>query len=130
MRSMDQLYHAIITDHFRNPRGHIPLKNPELVFELTNPVCGDVVRAEFKISNDKIQEVSLQARGCVISVACASMLTELIIAQDITAICRMNKNTILDLIQIPLGPTRLKCAILCLEAVHQGLGSIKKESVK
>lgn len=72
------MYTAILLDHFRNPRNAGELPPPAVTVEVTNPVCGDILRLSLRVEEGRLREVRFKARGCVASIACSSLLTELI----------------------------------------------------
>jgi len=72
------MYSAQILDHFQHPRNTGEVANADAAAEIENPVCGDVLRLTLKLSHGRISEARFKAKGCVASVACASVLTELI----------------------------------------------------
>ncbi|MGB8647744.1 MAG: SUF system NifU family Fe-S cluster assembly protein [Anaerolineae bacterium] len=117
---MDDLYREQIIDHYQHPHNHGTLEQPDISFEDSNPLCGDKIRIDMKVVNGIVQDIRFSGRGCAISQAAASMLTDEIKGKPLDEIKRLDKQTILDLIGIPLGPTRLKCALLSLKVVKGG----------
>lgn len=115
------LYQEHIMDHYRNPRNRGKLVNPDFVCELQNPSCGDSVAMELKLDGSIITAIKFSGSGCVISQATASMLTQFIQAKNLQQIQLLNSQTIKELIGIDLGPTRFKCALLSLDALHQAI---------
>ncbi len=77
------MFTPALLDHFQNPRnaGELPSANAKV--EVSNPVCGDVLRLSAKIENHVIREVRFLCRGCTASIACASALTELIHGREL-----------------------------------------------
>lgn len=65
-------------DHFQNPRNAGELAPPAITVEVTNPVCGDILRLSVLVEGGRLRDVRFKARGCVASIACGSLLTELI----------------------------------------------------
>jgi nitrogen fixation NifU-like protein len=114
----DQLYREVILDHYKNPRGHGLLDAPDGVAEGQNPLCGDEVTVSVRFDGDVIAGVGFEGRGCAISQAATSMLTELVVGRNAEEVARMPKEELLEEIGIPLSPVRLKCAIL-------GFGTLK-----
>ena len=126
---MDQLYREIILDHYKNPRGHGVMENADASAEGENPLCGDEVSIYVAFADDgeTIDEVKFSGRGCAISQAATSMLTEMVQGRTATDVAAMPKEQLLDELGIPLTPVRLKCAILGLTtlklALHKGKGT-------
>ena len=126
---MDQLYREIILDHYKNPRGHGVMENADATADGQNPLCGDEVSifVAFGDDGETIDEVMFSGRGCAISQAATSMLTELVAGRKAADVAAMPKEQLLDELGIPLTPVRLKCAILGLStlklALHKGKGT-------
>ena len=74
---MEPMYSPQLLDHFQNPRNAGELAAADAVAEISNPVCGDVIRISLRVSGDRIAEIRFKAKGCVPSMACGSALTEL-----------------------------------------------------
>ena len=120
MSGFDQLYREVILDHYRNPRGHGELEGADATAEGQNPLCGDEVSiyVAFAEDGDTIDEVKFSGRGCAISQAATSMLTEMVKGRSATEVATLPRDELLEEIGIPLTPVRLKCALL-------GLGTLK-----
>jgi nitrogen fixation NifU-like protein len=125
MSEFDQLYREVILDHYKNPRSHGLLESPDAVAEGQNPLCGDEVTVSLRFDGDTIEEVGFEGRGCAISQAATSMLTELVRGKTAADVARMPKEELLDEIGIPLTPVRLKCAILGLGVLKVALHKAK-----
>jgi len=67
-----------VLDHFQNPRNAGELKDPTAIVDVSNPVCGDILKVAVRVENDRISEARFLCRGCTTSIACASRLTELL----------------------------------------------------
>jgi nitrogen fixation NifU-like protein len=125
----DQLYREVILDHYKNPRGHGTLEDPDVSAEGQNPLCGDEVSiyVSFEPGSDIIEEVKFSGRGCAISQAATSMLMEMAQGRSASEVAAMTKDDLLEELGIPLTPVRLKCAILGLTtlklALHKGKGT-------
>ena len=117
---MEDLYRDNIIDHYQNPRNYGALDNPDISYEDSNPVCGDEIRIDLKIQDGRVIEARFQGHGCSISQASASMLTEDIIGKTLEEVRQIDKQYLLDLLGIPLGPVRLKCALLSLKVLKAG----------
>ena len=129
MNEFDQMYREVILDHYKNPRGHGTIDGADAEAEGQNPLCGDEVSiyVSFEQGSDVIDEVKFSGRGCAISQAATSMLTELVKGRTAAAVAAMPKDELLEEIGIPLTPIRLKCAILGLGvlkvALHKSKGT-------
>ena len=133
MSEFDQLYRELILDHYKNPRGHGLLDAPDAQAEGQNPLCGDEVSVSVRFADDgdTIADVGFEGRGCAISQAATSMLTEIVVGRTAEDVARMPKEELLEEIGIPLTPVRLKCAILGLGvlkvALHKAKGTALPE---
>ena len=133
MSEFDQMYREVILDHYKNPRGHGLLEHPDAEAEGQNPLCGDEVSiyVAFGDDGDTIDEVKFSGRGCAISQAATSMLTELVKGRSATEVAALPRDELLEEIGIPLTPVRLKCALLGLStlklALHKAKGTALPE---
>jgi nitrogen fixation NifU-like protein len=129
MSELDQMYREVILDHYKNPRGHGVLEPADAVAEGQNPLCGDevTISVRFAADGETIDEVGFEGRGCAISQAATSMLTDLVKGRTATEVATLPKEELLEEIGIPLTPIRLKCAILGLGvlkvALHRSKGT-------
>jgi nitrogen fixation NifU-like protein len=123
----DQLYREVILDHYKNPRGHGVIDDPDANAEGMNPLCGDEVSIYVRFAEDRetIDEVKFSGRGCAISQAATSMLTELVQGKSATHVAELDKDELLEEIGIPLTPIRLKCAMLGLTTLKVALHKAK-----
>ncbi len=129
MSELDQLYREVILDHYKNPRGHGALEPHDAHAEGQNPLCGDEVSIFVRFGDDgeTIDEIGFEGRGCAISQAATSMLTEMVKGRKAADVAVLPKEDLLEEIGIPLTPIRLKCAILGLGvlkvALHRAKGT-------
>src|SRR5436309_2847078 len=127
MSEIDQLYREVILDHYKNPRGHGLIEDADAEAEGQNPLCGDEVSiyVAFADDGDTIDEVKFSGRGCAISQAATSMLTEMVKGRSATQVATLPRDELLDEIGIPLTPVRLKCALLGLSTLKLALHKAK-----
>jgi nitrogen fixation NifU-like protein len=118
---MDDFYRENILDHYKYPRYQGHLENPDIKFRDVNPTCGDDITFELKIEDDRGTDVAFSGHGCAISMASASMLAEELLGKSLDEVTAMDKQFVLDLLGIPIGPVRLKCALLPLKVVKAGV---------
>lgn len=114
---MDELYKEYILDHYRTPRNFGHLDDPDAVAEDVNPLCGDEIRMELKLLAGKVADVRFSGKGCAISQASASMLTESIRGETLEDISRMSNERVLENVGIGISPMRMKCATLGLKVL-------------
>ncbi len=115
---MDDLYRENLMDHYQHPRHHGPMAECDAEAEGQNPLCGDQVIVQVKMTDGTIEEMRFTGHGCAISQAATSMLTELVQGLTVEAAAALPSQAILDELAIPLSAMRVKCAVL-------GLGTLK-----
>jgi nitrogen fixation NifU-like protein len=120
---MDDLYREIILEHSKHPHNAGTLDAPDISHEEHNPLCGDRVRIDLQVSNGTITDVRFLGRGCAISQASASLLTDELRGKTLDEARNISKEDLLDLIGIPLdkNPVRIKCALLSLKTMKTGI---------
>jgi nitrogen fixation NifU-like protein len=123
----DQLYREVILDHYKNPRGHGELTEPDAHAEGQNPLCGDevAISVAFAEDGDTISDIRFLGRGCAISQAATSMLMELVKGRSAAEVAAMPRDELLEEVGIPLTPIRLKCALLGLSTLKLALHKAK-----
>jgi nitrogen fixation protein NifU and related proteins len=135
---LDVLYRDIVLDHFRAPRGRKPMADADIENQGLNPVCGDDVLVSLKIRDGRVADIAVNGRGCAISVASGSMLSELLVGktrEEIEGIDRAFRG-LLHGQPIPAGlelgdlealegvkhlPVRVKCALLAWTTLADAL---------
>ena len=127
---MDELYRDFILDHYRNPRNAGTIEDADASFEDFNPLCGDKIRMDLRIRDGVVEDVKFKGRGCAISQASASLLTEEIKGKKIADIDRIGKDEVLANIGINISAARLKCAFLGLKVLKQALALKYDSSVE
>ncbi len=119
---MDDLYRELILEHYKNPQYRGELDPHDVSFEDENPLCGDHIRIDLRVDeSNRVTEAAFSGHGCAISQASADLLLESIIGKDLEDVKRLNKQDILELLGIELGPVRLKCALLSLKVLKAGV---------
>jgi nitrogen fixation NifU-like protein len=127
MSEMEQMYREVILDHYKSPRGRGLIEDADVQAEGQNPLCGDEVTISVKFGADgeTIESIGFEGRGCAISQAATSMLTELVQGRKASEVASLPKEELLEEIGIPLTPIRLKCAILGLGVLKVALHKAK-----
>ncbi len=124
--SASTLYREHILDHYKNPRNYGRMGHATVSSKGSNPLCGDEIEIFLKIDKKgKITDVKFLGKGCAISQASASLLTEDVKGIGIRKAESISSKEILGLLHIEVGPVRLKCALLPLEALKGGLSQYK-----
>ena len=114
---MDDFYRDYILDHYRHPRNFGNLERFDAEAEDLNPLCGDQIRMELKIDDGVVTDLRFSGKGCAISQASASMLTERIKGMRLSDVAKISKDVVLEDVGIGISPTRMKCAMLGLRVV-------------
>jgi nitrogen fixation NifU-like protein len=118
---MDSIYKEEIIDHYKNPRNYGTLDNPDIHVEANNPLCGDRLSMDLRVKDGVVQEVAFSGRGCAISQASASMLTEEMEGKRLDELAGTSRQDILDNLGIELSYARMKCALLSLGLLRLAL---------
>ena len=115
------LYKEELTDHYRNPRNKGTLQEPDFASIQHNPSCGDSISWQGRIQAGIITALAFEGKGCVISQGASSMLSGAVLGQSRAYIMQLDSVFMRELIGLELGPTRLRCVLLPLEALQQGI---------
>jgi nitrogen fixation NifU-like protein len=115
-------YRETILDHYRNPRNKGRLSNQDVSIQDSNPLCGDEIEIQLKVEDNMIRDIKFEGRGCAISQASASMLTEMVINKPLIFVMNLSKGDIFENMGLTdLGPARVKCALLSLKVLKMGM---------
>jgi nitrogen fixation NifU-like protein len=115
---MDDLYRDHILDHYKDPRNYGAMDDPDVRAEGQNPLCGDQLAIDLRVRDGLVADIRFHGRGCAISQAATSMLTEMVMGRPVAEVAELTREDIVEEVGIPLSPVRLKCALL-------GLGTLK-----
>lgn len=125
---MNDFYQEEILDHAKYPRNSGQLPDPTVTREEVNPLCGDKLRFDLLIQDGTITDIRFSGRGCAISQAAASMLTERVKGATVAEAQAIGKDEMLGMLGIPIGYSRLKCALLGLKALKVSVYSYTDET--
>jgi nitrogen fixation protein NifU and related proteins len=118
----EDIYREIILDHYRNPRNKGRISDADVSFHDSNPLCGDEIDIHLKVEDNIVKDIKFEGRGCAISQASASMLTEMVMNKPLTSVKELGKDDILENIGLlNLGPARIKCALLSLKVLKMSM---------
>jgi nitrogen fixation NifU-like protein len=118
---MDDLYRDYILEHYRRPHNFGVIEGATASYEGSNPLCGDRITMQLGIENGVVERVGFTGRGCAISQASASLLTDEIKGKPVADVAAFRADDLLDLLGIDISPARLKCAMLSHETLHNAL---------
>ena len=127
---MDDLYRDHILEHYRHPHNFGVLEAPTASYEGSNPLCGDRITMMLRVEDGVVREVAFTGRGCAISQASASLLTDEIKGKTVEEVEAMTPDDVLELIGIEISPARLKCALLSLDTVAHALADEAAEKAE
>ena len=117
----EEIYRENILDHYRNPHNYGTLDPCTFTASQNNPVCGDHIDLFVKVEQGKVETVKFSGSGCAISMASASLLTDKMKGMSIEELKKLTKENIIQMMGIPLGVVRIKCALLSLTVLTKGL---------
>lgn len=130
---MEDFYREMIIERYKTPRHKGELEPADITYEDDNPACGDHIRIDVRVDeNDQVVDAAFSGHGCAISLASADLLLESIIGKSLEEVKVLDKQDIIEMLGIELGPVRLKCALLSLKVLKAGaygLGETNQEPV-
>ena len=115
------MYRDYILDHYKNPRNSGALPGATNSYHDTNPLCGDEITMSLLIDDDVVKDVRFQGKGCAISQASASIISDELIGKTVTEVAALDRNFVAEELGLELSPTRLKCGLLGLKVVQGAL---------
>jgi nitrogen fixation NifU-like protein len=118
---MDDLYRDYILEHYRRPHNFGVIEDPTASFEGANPLCGDRITLQLGIRDGVVERVGFTGRGCAISQASASLLTDEIKGKPVADVAAFRADDLLELLGIEISPARLKCAMLSHDTLQKAL---------
>jgi nitrogen fixation NifU-like protein len=121
---MDDLYRDYILEHYRRPHNFGVIAHPDATHEGSNPLCGDRITLMIGVSDGKVDRVGFTGRGCAISQASASLLTDEIKGKPLAEVAAFRADDLLDLLGIEISPARLKCAMLSHDSLQHVLADL------
>jgi nitrogen fixation NifU-like protein len=117
---MDNLYRDFILEHYRAPHNKGVLEPHDLHFADSNPTCGDELSMTIQLDDEKghVADVAFDGRGCAISQASASILTDELRGMSLAELRGIDPKDVLEALGVPIGPARLKCALLSYKVLQ------------
>ena len=117
-----ELYRENILDHYKHPRHYTVLPSFTHTHRELNPLCGDELEVYLNVKQGRVENISFQGKGCAISQAAMSLLTDAMLGKRFEEVMRLSKEAIFSLLGIPISSVRTKCALLSLKTVQMALG--------
>jgi nitrogen fixation protein NifU and related proteins len=145
--SLDDLYKEVILDHYQNPRNRGKLESPDIATRGHNPLCGDEVELALNVDGESVRDIAFGGRGCSISLASASMMTEYVkgqtlgqaeeLADAFKAVMTANGSSdslgqaeeLQALQGVKRYPVRVKCALLPWSALEEAFELYRKRTM-
>ena len=124
---IEDMYREEMLEHYKNPQNKGKIKRADASYHDFNPVCGDEIEVFLKIAKGKISDIKFEGKGCAISQASASILTEEIKGKALDEISKMKKEDVLEILPIEVSHLRIKCALLSMKAVQKAILKYKGE---
>lgn len=121
---MDDLYRDYILEHYRRPHNFGVLESPSVSIEGHNPLCGDRITLQLGVRDGIVERVAFTGRGCAISQASASLLTDEIKGKPLAVVAAFRADDLLELLGIEISPARLKCAMLSHDTLRRALDEL------
>lgn len=119
------MYHEILLEHYKFPTHRGELESPAIKASDLNPSCGDQITFFLLIEDGIISSARFSGSGCIISQSSADILAAFSEKKTIEDLRAMDKDELMKLLEISLGPNRLKCALLSLQVLHKGLAEYR-----
>ena len=120
---MSNIYSEMILEYYKHPKNRKKLDHPDIQNHSHNPLCGDKCDIFIKLDENKsvLEQVTFDGEGCAISIASASMTTQLMKGKTLKEALELDKEELLEMLGIQLSPNRLKCALLGLDTIKNGI---------
>ncbi len=122
----ESMYREHILDNYNNPKNYGILEGANSVHCEFNPLCGDRIEMQIKTNSDSIKEIKFVGSGCAISQASASLLTEFVKGKSVGEVNNLTRDDVISLLEIPIGPVRVKCAVLSMIALKECVRKLGK----
>ena len=121
LMDVDPLMMDVLLDHYKHPHNFGPLPGADITHAEGNPSCGDQLQIALKTKDGTIEDIRFEGKGCIISQAAASILTDMVKGEKLEMVRDLTKDEMLENLGIPIGPMRLKCALLALKVLKSGV---------
>ncbi len=122
------MYNDKVMDHFFNPRNVGDMEDPDGVGQVGNPVCGDVMRVQIKVKDNRIEDVKFKTFGCGAAIATSSMVTELVKGLTLDEAMEVSNKTVAEALG-GLPPQKLHCSNLAADALHEAIKDYRSKAL-
>ncbi len=121
MELAEDMYREELLEHYRAPKNRGKIEKADVRYRDFNPVCGDEIEISMKAKNGKVLDAKFTGKGCAISQAAASILTEHMKGKRLEEIRKMSNEKMLGMLPVKVSHLRIKCGLLSLKAAQKGL---------
>ncbi len=119
---MSYFFYENVMDHYKNPRNKGKLDSYDSEYGDSNPTCGDSVKIYIKIEGNKIKKIGFEGSGCALSMASASLMTEMVEGESLDEALKINEKDLMNELGIKeLGPNRIKCVALPIKVLKMAI---------
>ncbi|WP_200774212.1 Fe-S cluster assembly scaffold protein NifU [Thermosyntropha lipolytica] len=122
------MYTREVMDHFLNPRNVGSVENADGVGEVGNASCGDIMRIEIKVEDDKIADIKFQTFGCAAAIATSSMITELVKGKTLTEAEKITNKKVAEALG-GLPPVKMHCSNLAADALKKAIADYRERRI-
>lgn len=119
--AIDSMYRQLILDHYKAPLNKGKLLSPDIFIEDSNPLCGDTICVSMNVKDNILKDILFEGKGCALSIATASILSEEIKGLSLDDIKKMSREDVFALLGIDVAPARVKCVMLALSSIKKGI---------
>lgn len=125
--SDNEIQAEIVLEHYREPHNYGKIEDASVSLTESNPVCGDTVNISLLIEDGVVTDIKFVGKGCSISQASASMLTDRVLGKSLEELKKMGEDAVLEMIGLNLGPSREKCALLSFNTLQKCISHYEGE---
>lgn len=115
------LYREQLMEEYKNPSNKGSLANPSVAVSKNNPFCGDKINLQLKVNEGMIEDIMFDGPACAVSVASSSLVTNWAKGKSVSEVAKLRKEEVLDMLGVELTTSRVKCAVLVLEALKEAV---------
>jgi nitrogen fixation NifU-like protein len=121
------MYSPQVLDHFQHPRNPGEVENPDASAQIENPACGDVLKLTLRVTDGHIDEIRFLAQGCVPTMACASLLTELVQGRTVVEATQLRREELVKALG-GLPPASTHASHLAIDSLAAAIQQLRTEN--